>query len=279
MQTRHAKDRRGWLVIVAPLVMIASPAMAADDAQPAVDPAAIAALEKMGAYLRQQQQMHVISEMTTDEVLPNDQKIQHTGVADLKVRRPDRLLATIESDRKSERIVYDGKTITIFEPKLDFYASTPAPPTIGQMLERAEQRWGLELPLADLFYWGTGQSRVGDILSATNVGVAVIKGVPCDHYAFHQPDVDWELWIERGPRPLPHKEVITTITEKAQPQHVAVLSWDLSPKLDESLFAFTPPPGAHRIGLETVTAPTEGAPTPAKPRAAAPTNDEKGGEQ
>lgn len=278
MQTRHAKDRRRWLVIVAPLAMIASPAMAADDATPSVDPAAIAALEKMGAYLRQQPQMHVISEMTTDEVLPNDQKIQHTGVADLKVRRPDRVLATIESDRKSERMIYDGKTITIFEPKLGLYAAAAAPPTIREMLERAEQRWGLDLPLADLFYWGTSQSHVGDILTATNVGVAVIKGAPCDHYAFHQADIDWELWIERGPRPLPRKEVITTITEKAQPQHVAVLSWDLSPKLDESLFAFTPPPGAHRIELETVTAPSEAAPTPATPRAV-PTNDEKGDER
>jgi hypothetical protein len=75
----------------------------------------------------------------------------------------------------------------------------------------------------------------------------MVKGVKCDHYAFHQADVDWQVWIEQGPQPLPRKLVITTTTEKTQPQHVAVLTWDLAPRLDESLFAFRPPATAQRI--------------------------------
>ena len=70
-----------------------------------------------------------------------------------------------------------------------------------------------------------------------------------DHLAFHQQGVDWQLWVERGDRPLPRKLVITTLDEPSQPQHEAVLTWDLSPAIDDSLFAFVPPTGAGRIVL------------------------------
>src|SRR5437764_9526218 len=118
--------RRAWPMVA--VAALAVPAAAA--ASPGVDPEAMAALDRMGAFLRAQQQMHVVAEMTTDEVLPTDQKIQHTGVADLKVRRPDRLVANIDSDRKTEQIIYDGKSLTIVEPKLGYYARTSAPPTL-----------------------------------------------------------------------------------------------------------------------------------------------------
>ena len=106
------------------------------------------------------------------------------------------------------------------------------------------------MPLADLFAWGTDRSPAANLKGAINLGPSMVKGVKCDHYAFHQADVDWELWIEQGPQPLPRKMVITTTTEKTQPQHVAVLTWDLSPRLDESMFTFTPPATAHRIDFD-----------------------------
>jgi hypothetical protein len=77
--------------------------------------------------------------------------------------------------------------------------------------------------------------------------MSTIKGAPCAHYAFRQPDVDWEIWIEEGQAPVPRKLVITTTSEKTQPQHTAVMSWTLGARLDDQMFAFTPPPDAQRI--------------------------------
>ena len=62
-----------------------------------------------------------------------------------------------------------------------------------------------------------------------------------EHYAFRQKDVDWELWIEQGARPVPRKLVITTTSEKSRPQHATVMNWDLSPKFEDQLFTFVPP--------------------------------------
>ena len=79
------------------------------------------------------------------------------------------------------------------------------------------------------------------ITRATRVGAANIEGFVCDHYAFRQKDVDWELWIEQGGRPLPRKMVITTTSEPSKPQHSMVMNWDLGAKFDDELFTFVPP--------------------------------------
>ena len=56
-------------------------------------------------------------------------------------------------------------------------------------------------------------------------------GADTDHYAFRQGDVDWQIWIERGERPLPRKLVITTREEVGQPQYSAELTWNLNPQV------------------------------------------------
>ena len=120
-----------------------------------------------------------------------------------------------------------------------------------ELKDVTEKRYGIDLPLADLFYWGTEHDGTGDITAATKVGVSTVEGTACDHFAFRQKDVDWELWIEQGAHPLPRKLVITTTSEKSRPQHGMVLSWDLAPKLTDDLFTFAPPPDAHKVEFDT----------------------------
>ena len=72
-------------------------------------------------------------------------------------------------------------------------------------------------------------------------------------YAFREDGVDWQLWIQDGDAPLPLKFVITTTDEPSQPQHVAVLKWNTSPKFDDANFAFTPPPNAMKIQMQSET--------------------------
>jgi len=222
----------------------------ADTGQVRIDPQAISALDRMGAFLRSQRAMIINAKTTTDEVLDNGQKVQRNGVATLKMSRPDRLRADVSSDQRNEQLFYDGKTFTIYQPALGYYGSFNAPPTLAQLVDEAEQRYGIDMPLADLFAWGTARSPAADIKGAIDLGPSMVEGVKCDHFAFHQADVDWEIWIQHGPQPLPRKMVITTTTEKTQPQHVAVMSWDLSPRLDQSMFTFTPPATAQRIDFD-----------------------------
>ena len=226
----------------------------AGQAAPAVEPAALAALDKMGAYLRTLNSFEIHSQATIDEVLESGQKLQFASAIHLRVRRPDHLWAEVASDRKTREFFYDGKTFTIWGPRNKLYASFPAPATLREMIERAEGQYGLVLPLADLFRWGTEPTRREMIKGAMYVGPSLLDGDPCDQFAFRQEGVDWQIWIQKGESPLPRKLVITTTDEVAQPQYISVLDWNLAPALNDKMFTFEPPPDSYRIAIQEITA-------------------------
>jgi hypothetical protein len=230
----------------------AAPAAAQAAAANEIDPKAIEALKAMGAYLRTLKSFALHSDTTKDEVLDSGQTIQFTNTIDIQSKLPGRLRVDVNSDRIQRKIYYDGKTVTQYAPRLNYYATFDAPGTIRETLVAAADKFDLRLPLADLFFWGTDQSGIEDIKSATEVGASRVGGVECDHYAFRQDGADWQIWIERGKTPLPRKLVITTQDEPAHPQYMAVLRWDLKASMADKTFVFVPPKGAQKITAAVV---------------------------
>jgi hypothetical protein len=215
----------------------------------AIDPVAIKALEGMGAFLRDQPTFNVQLTIETDHVLPSGQKIRVPARGELLVRRPDHLRAAIRSDRKEREFFYDGKTLVMNGPQLGYYARIPAPPTILELADTIQGRYGLELPMVDLFRWGTDEADIGQITAAAFVGTAKLDGVDTDQYAFRQPGLDWQIWIDHGDRPLPHKIVLTTTDDKTRPERSIAMRWDLHAKAEDAQFAFTPPDDSREIPL------------------------------
>jgi hypothetical protein len=214
-----------------------------------VDREAIAALDKMGAYLRSLKAFQVNASTTRDEVLADGQKIEMASTADVLVRRPDRLRAEVTSDGQHRLFFYDGKSFTMWADLPGYYATVPAPATIGELSDRLEERFAIELPLQDLFFWGTDRSRAADIEAAVDVGPSQIEGTTVEHFAFRQNGLDWQLWVQKGDYPLPRKLVLTTLTDEARPQYRTVLTWNLAPSFNDAAFAFDPPEGAKKIVL------------------------------
>ncbi len=264
-QSTERARRRPAFGFVAAFAVLASTANVAFAQQPAAAPEAapaalaaqreakaIEALTTMGKYLRALKAFSLHAETAIDEVLTTGQKIQFAGSLEYTVEFPNRLRAEVRTDRRTRDYYFDGKALTQYAPRMNYYATVVAPGTVSDLVQVANQKYGLPLPLADLFLWGTDKGGVDDITAASYFGPARIGGRDCGHYAFRQSDVDWQIWIERGARPLPCKIVITTTSEPAQPQYAAVLKWDVAPKLQASTFLFTPPKGAKRIEMATV---------------------------
>jgi len=229
---------------------------------PAVDPAALTALENMGAHLRSLQTFAVNAADTIDLVQDNGQKIQFATNIALQVRRPNGLRADIDSDAGSRRLYYDGKDFTLLFPDTGFYATVPAKPTLREVLNHVEAKYDMEFPLVDLFTWGKDPEAVKAIRSAMLVGPSKVNGQEADHYAFRQDELDWQLWIARGDAPLPLKYVITTTDVPEQPQYTATLSWDSAAKPDDAVFTFQPAKTQYRIGMVAVDVEdTEQSPT------------------
>jgi hypothetical protein len=224
-------------------------AQTATKAEPAVDTSAVNALRRMGAYLRGLQRFSVFGRTLRDEVLGDGQKVETEGTLKYYVRTPDRFRGDIITDRKQRQIIYDGKTLTVYAPRMKYYASVAAPSTIGATLDTARTRYDIDFPIADLFLWGTPRDGVKDLKSAAHVGSAHVGATDTDQYAFRQQGVDWQLWIARGPAPVPVKLVITTSSEPSQPRYSANLTWDFSPTISDSMFAFVPPRDVSRITL------------------------------
>lgn len=220
-------------------------------AAPAVEPAALAALDRMGAYLRTLTAIQVEAATTNEDVLEDGQKIQYTGVATLLARKPDRLRLEDTNDRYQRLYLYDGKSFTLYGKRLNFYATIPAPPTIAELLDMLETDYAISAPLADLFRWGSPGWSHERIKAATDIGPSVVEGTTCEQYAFRQDNIDWQVWIQKGDYPLPRRLVITTKTDEARPQFTAVYRWNLAPSFNDAAFTFVPPAGAGRVVMPT----------------------------
>lgn len=245
------------LVCVLPF-LTASPSSAAETARASksvlknvkgVDPEALDALNKMGAYLRSLNTFEVALDTSSDQFLDNGQKVTLSGTTNYKVRRPDHLLVAMNSDRKVRSVYYDGKALTVYAPRAHYYATVSAPPTIKETLAAAYDKYGVELPLEDLFRWGTPDDKHSDIKSGVLVGYAKIDGKDTDQYAFRQDGVDWQIWIQRGDKPLPLKTVITKTTDTAQPQFSSVMHWNTNANFADAAFTFRAPADAKPISI------------------------------
>lgn len=222
-----------------------------------IDPDAMAAVDKMSAALRDLSSFHATSDVTTEIVLETGQKIQFGGTLDIWVRRPNAFKIVANADTRSREMYYDGKSFTIFAPRIGYYASFDAPSTIAMTIDKAYTQYGIEIPLADLFTWGTDQTVRSRVQEATVIRPEHIGSRLCMHYAFRQEKADWQLWIDQGDRPLPCKLVITSRVDPAMPQYSAILNWDTTPVAPGENLAFVPPADAHRITMADVAKQTQ----------------------
>ena len=229
-----------------------APAGTTPPAPSAVDQASIQALKDMGTHLQTLKRFRVSSELTGERVLADGQKLQHTATVEMDVERPNKLRARMRSARSQRELVYDGKTVTLFQPAQKYYSTIEFAGTLGELIDRLQERYRVEVPLSDLFLWGTPAAPLDAIASAMNTGQDFVGDDLCDRYAFRQANADWQIWITTGTKPLPRKVVITNRIDEARPQSVSLIDWDLKPGFKDSAFKFTPPKGASKVDIVPV---------------------------
>jgi hypothetical protein len=226
----------------------AAPAPAAN----AVDPASIKALKDMGAHLQSLKRFAVSTELTGERVLADGQKLQHSAAAEIDVQRPNMLRARMISTRSEREVFFDGKKATLYIAAQKYYSTVEFTGNVGELVGKLAERYGVEVPLSDLFVWGTAAAPLDKIESAMNAGQDLIGNDLCDHYAFRQSGIDWQIWITAGGKPLPRKLVITNRADEARPQSVSLIRWNLKPTFKDAVFKFTPPKGATAVELRSL---------------------------
>src|SRR5262245_22120758 len=183
-----------FLIVPVALTLYAQQAQReAPSTSPDIEPEAMAALKAMGGYLRSLRAFEVRAQVTTEDVLTDGQKVTIGSATNLLARTPDRLRVETVDDWKERLYLYNGKTFTLYARRLNYYATVPAAPTITEVANNLEDKYGIEIPLVDLFRWGGPRSAESEITGATDIGPGVVDGTTCEHYAFRQPGLDWQL--------------------------------------------------------------------------------------
>jgi hypothetical protein len=226
-----------------------APAAAAQPAANPVDPAAIQALKDMGTYLLTLTRFGVSTEVTGENVLADGQKLQHTATADLDVQRPNRVRVLMKSARNERQLTYDGKTVSLYTPAQKYYGTLEFNGNLGALIDLMEGKYGMQVPLDDLFRFGTPEATLDKFESAMYAGQDFVDNDLCNHYAFRRDKIDWQIWIMTGSKPLPRKIVITNRADEARPQSIQILDWNLKPTFKDAVFKFTPPKGSTKIEI------------------------------
>ncbi|MDR5785215.1 DUF2092 domain-containing protein [Caballeronia sp. LP003] len=224
------------------------------NAASAVDPAAVQALTTMGSYLQSMKRFSVSTELTGERVLQDGQKLQHTATAHLDVDRPQAIRAVMQSARTKRELFYNGETVSLYFPAQNYYSTVPFAGDLASLVEQLRIRFGIEIPLADLFIWGTPNAPTEQFQSAMYAGQDFVGADICDHYAFRQKGVDWQVWIMAGAKPLPRKLVITRLDDDARPQSTSTINWATKPAFMRTVFTFKPPASAKKVDIVPVAA-------------------------
>jgi hypothetical protein len=220
-------------------------AFAADDA-PQI-------LKAMADYIASQKTISLTFDSDVEVVTPEVEKIQFASSGKMLLARPDKLRVSRTGGYADVEIVFDGKTISALGKNINAYTQMEASGSIDQLIGKLQDMNIVSAPGADFLGTHVFENLMEGVIDAKHIGLGVIDGVECEHLAFRSRDVDWQIWIEAGSRPIPHKYVITSKAVGAAPQYtLRIKDWKTDATAGAEAFAFTPPAGANKVALDAL---------------------------
>jgi hypothetical protein len=240
------------------VLFTANPAPGAGNDRPAIDPRADEWLKRMGQYLAEAKMFSVKAEVWQDIDLSSGQRVQAGRELQFQVRRPNRLHVEVRSTRRNRDLIFDGSAIVLMNRAENFYGKIPTKGGLDEVLDTASDRFGISMPLDDFLRSDPYKDLREKVTAARDIGPITVIGTRCEHLVFSQDNLDWQVWIEEGARPVPRKFVITYKDEPNSPQFTAIFSdWDFTTPLPDFVFKFEPPPGAAQIEVTDIKARNE----------------------
>jgi hypothetical protein len=226
------------------LAVVAAPAMGAEKLDPDVE----RILKSMTTYLTSAKAFSTKADVTLEVILRTGQKLQLCSSYSLLFKRPSEFRITMKGKDTDAEFLFDGKTLTLYGRKPNAYVQRPVEGTTDDAIHAWESETGIAATGADLLLSGVYSILTRGVRSSDYFGTGWVNGVECHHLSLRKKNVDLQLWVRKGDRPLPMKYVITTKWMTGAPQFELVLrDWDTSPEIKEGTFVFTAPEGARKL--------------------------------
>src|SRR5450631_1183636 len=211
-------------------------------------------LKAMTDYVASQKVISATYDSDIEVITNNLQKIQFASSGQLLLSRPDKARVSRIGGYVDAELVFDGKTLSVLGKNLNAYAQTDAIGSIDQLVARLRDEFGVPIPGADLLLSGAYDEMMEDVLDAKHIGRGVIDRVECEHLAFRNNDVDWQIWIQLGSRQIPRQYVITNKAVAAAPQYtLRIKEWKTDVQVPADAFAFKPPADAKKVDIQALS--------------------------
>jgi hypothetical protein len=230
----------GTLALLLAMVVSGTPSAKAEDAG--------TILKAMTDYVASQKVISVAYDSDIEVITSELQKIQFASSGQMLLSRPDKIRVSRVGGYADVELVFDGKMLTVLGKNINAFAQTDSSGSVDQLVGRLRGEFNVAVPGADLLLSKAYEELMGDVVESKHIGRGVIDGVECDHLAFRNTDVDWQLWVEVGSRPIPHKYIITSKAVTGAPQYtLRIKDWKTDVSVAADAFAFKPPANAKKI--------------------------------
>lgn len=181
----------------------------------------------------------------------------------VRLERPNKVAFIIDEGVMGLTVVSDGKQLTQYLPMMKRYTTKEAPADFTGVTDI-----GVPVPLTmlgmadavipanpDDFY----KALMSGVTESKYFGKEKIGEVECHHCRFTQNDFDWDIWVETGKRPVPHKiqpdfaKQLAKMGGNANSMKlsyvVTLTDWNVAPKFTDVDFKFVPPAGAQKAEM------------------------------
>jgi hypothetical protein len=204
-------------------------------------------IQRVSDTLGRLQAFSVTTQETRERIGANGQPAQITLTRQTIVRRPDRLYFKTNGDLQNEAW-YDGHKLTLASHKDKVFAQAPMPETIDGTLDTMVERYGIPIPLSDLLYTNPAHALIADTTTGGWAGRERVGDQECDHVAFQDKGVNWELWIDGNGLPRRARAEFST-ARRDRKADVLFTDWNLSPTIEAKRFDPAVPPDYEGIAM------------------------------
>lgn len=214
------------------------------------DTRAIDVLKSMDAYLSGLDRVQIRGGSSEDARMNGGLIVSNTAEITVSLDRPGSVhFSRFDGVDTRELLLKEGK-LTLYHSGVNIYAQVDTPEGVDAGLQFALDNFGVDLPLMDLIR----QDPLRQLVEASDEVIylsdkARVQGVDCHQIAVRTPELDLQLWVQHGDRPVPRRIVITSKWQGGAPRFVANMAWNSQPDFKAGTFDFNPPKDAAKAEL------------------------------
>lgn len=172
----------------------------------------------------------------------------------LTVQKPNRLALVCNRGLMTPTVVCDGSKTLVYIPQLNQYLQEKAPASLEEMFVpggAASMVLYDTIPMIDSLVLGNAYKVIMPNTDKNEyLGTVQIEGVQCHHLNLKlvQPKMDWQLWIEAGPKPLLRKIAIEPKQDKTKARlEWNFKNWQIDTPVKQTPLGFSPPSWAREV--------------------------------